>query len=86
MEMAGFLGLKGPSCMQMKRDASDHSRFLEVNPRMGGGTVFTALAGVNVAALTVSLALGESVQIPPFRDITVLRYYEEVVVEGDRTS
>ena len=85
MEMAGFLGLKGPSCMQMKRDANGQSKFLEVNPRMGGGTVFTALAGVNMAALTVSLAVGEKVQIPEFRELTVLRYYEEVVVEGDRT-
>jgi carbamoyl-phosphate synthase large subunit len=83
LELAGVLGLKGPSCMQMKRDVNGQVKFLEVNPRMGGGTVFTTLAGVNLAALTVALALGEAVEIPSFRDLTVLRYYEEVVVEGE---
>jgi hypothetical protein len=30
--------------------------------------------------LLVALARGETVQIPPFHELTVLRYYEEVVV------
>lgn len=82
LELAGFLGLKGPSCLQMKRDAHGDAKFLEVNPRMGGGTIFTTLAGVNFAMLMVALAAGEKVQIPPFRELTVLRYYEEIVLDG----
>jgi carbamoyl-phosphate synthase large subunit len=82
LDLARFLGLQGPSCMQMKRAANGEVKFLEVNPRMGGGTIFATLAGVNFAQLQVELAAGQSVTIPPFRDITVLRYYEEIVLEG----
>lgn len=82
MDLARVLNLKGPSCMQMRRAATGEVKFLEVNPRMGGGTIFTTLAGVNFAQLQVELAAGNPVEIPPFRDITVLRYYEEIVLEG----
>lgn len=68
--------------MQMKRAANGEVKFLEVNPRMGGGTIFATLAGVNFSQLQVELAAGRTVKIPPFRDITVLRYYEEIVLEG----
>jgi carbamoyl-phosphate synthase large subunit len=80
LELADFLRLKGPTCMQMKRAADGTCKFLEVNPRMGGGTIFATLAGVNFAMLLVALARGETVHIPPFHELTVLRYYEEVVV------
>lgn len=82
MDLARFLGLKGPSCMQMKRAVNGEVKFLEVNPRMGGGTIFATLAGINFAQLQVELAAGKKIEIPPFRDITVLRYYEEIVLEG----
>ena len=82
MDLARFLGLKGPSCMQMRHTASGEPKFLEVNPRMGGATIFSALAGVNLAQLQVDLAAGGSIEIPPFRDLTVVRYYEEVAIEG----
>lgn len=85
LALARFLGLKGPSCMQMKRDANGQLKFLEVNPRMGGGTIFTTLAGVNFATLLVALALGDTVQIPQFRELTVLRYYEEIVLHEEGT-
>ena len=55
-------------------------RFVEVNPRMGGATIFAALAGVNIAWLLLELACGREVAIEPFREITVLRFYDEVVV------
>jgi carbamoyl-phosphate synthase large subunit len=82
MDLARFLGLKGPSCMQMRRAANGDLKFLEVNPRMGGGTVFATLAGVNFAHLQVELAAGRKVEVPPFRDLTVVRYYEEIAIEG----
>ena len=82
LDLANFLGLKGPTCMQMKRDVEGKMRFVEVNPRMGGATIFATLAGVNIAWLLVELAQGRSVEIEPFREITVLRHYEEVVLEG----
>ncbi|MGE0681514.1 MAG: ATP-grasp domain-containing protein [Candidatus Binatia bacterium] len=82
MDLARFLSLKGPSCIQMRRAATGEPKFLEVNPRMGGGTIFATLAGINFAQLQITLAAGNTVEIPPFRDLTVLRYYEEVVLEG----
>jgi carbamoyl-phosphate synthase large subunit len=85
LQLAGFLGLKGPSCMQLKRDTGGCLKFLEVNPRMGGGTIFSTLAGVNIASLLLALAMGEKVEIPTFRELTVLRYYEEIILEGEPT-
>ncbi len=82
LALARFLNLQGPSCMQMRRAADGTVKFLEVNPRMGGGTIFATLAGANFAQLQIELAAGRAVQVPTFRDITVLRYYEEVVLEG----
>ena len=82
MDLARFLNLKGPSCMQMRSAATGEPKFLEVNPRMGGGTIFATLAGINFAQLQLALAAGQTLKIPPFRDLTVLRYYEEVVLEG----
>lgn len=84
LDLAAFLGLQGPSCMQMKRDVEGRMRFLEVNPRMGGATIFATLAGVNIAWLLVELAQGREVEIEPFREITVLRYYDEVVLEDQK--
>jgi carbamoyl-phosphate synthase large subunit len=82
MDLARFLNLKGPSCMQMRSAVTGEPKFLEVNPRMGGGTIFATLAGINFAQLQVALAQGKIVKIPPFRDLTVIRYYEEIVLEG----
>ena len=82
MDLARFLNLKGPSCMQMRSAATGEPKFLEVNPRMGGGTIFATLAGINFAQLHLALAAGKTLDIPPFLDLTVLRYYEEVVLKG----
>ena len=82
--MARFLGLKGSTCMQLKRDGGGQLRFLEVNPRLGGASIFATLAGVNLPLLLVRLACCEDVRAPEFRPITVVRYFEELVVEeGD---
>ncbi len=82
MALAKFLGLKGPSCMQMKRDKDDVLCFLEVNPRMGGGTIMAALARVNIPHLILKLYNGDTISEGDltFKDTTVLRYYEEIVL------
>lgn len=82
-DLAEFLGLQGPSCIQMKRDADGKMRFVEVNPRMGGATIFATLAGVNIAWLLLELSQGREVDVEPFREITVLRYYDEVVLDEE---
>ncbi len=82
MSLASYLGLKGPSCMQMKEDKDGVLKFIEVNPRMGGGTIMAALAGVNIPYLILKLYNGETISESDltYKDITVLRYYEEIVL------
>jgi carbamoyl-phosphate synthase large subunit len=81
LEMARHLGLKGPTCMQLKRDRAGALKFLEVNPRIGGGMMFTTLAGVNIPKLILDLIAGEDITVPDWKEVTVLRYYEEIVLD-----
>jgi carbamoyl-phosphate synthase large subunit len=82
MSLAGYIGIKGPSCMQMKQDKKGEFKFIEVNPRLGGGTIMATLAGVNIPSLILKLFKG--IRIEPadidFDEIIVLRYYEEIIV------
>ena len=80
LAMARHLQLKGPSCMQLKRDGKGNLSFLEVNPRLGGGAVVSSLAGVNIPKYLLSMALGEPFEIPMFREIKVIRHFDEIVV------
>lgn len=82
LDMARHLNLKGPTCMQLRRDRAGALKFLEVNPRIGGGCMFTTLAGVNIPKLLLDLIAGVDIAIPKRQEITVLRYYEEIVVDA----
>jgi carbamoyl-phosphate synthase large subunit len=79
--LAQELGVQGPVCMQLRRDASGAPCFMEVNPRMGGGTMFSVLAGVNLPACCLDLAMGRPLPKLTFSEITVVRYYEEIVLD-----
>jgi len=80
IRMASHLGIKGPCCMQLKRDAQGALKFTEVNPRLGGGSIVASLAGVNLPSLLIAMAAGEPISIGPFREITVVRVLEELIV------
>jgi carbamoyl-phosphate synthase large subunit len=82
LELARHLGLKGPTCMQLKRDDSGRPKFMEVNPRIGGGSMFTTLAGVNIPMLLLDVIAGTRIAPPTPKEIVVLRYYEEVVLDS----
>jgi carbamoyl-phosphate synthase large subunit len=82
LEMAAHIGLKGPTCMQLKRDPEGRLKFLEINPRIGGGSIFTTLAGVNIPKLVIDLIDGMQIAHPTPKEILVLRYYEEVVLDA----
>src|SRR5262249_770451 len=82
LEMAAHVGLKGPTCMQLRRDPQGRLKFLEINPRIGGGSVFTTLAGVNIPKLLLDLIDGMQIAPPPPKEVLVLRYYEEVVLDA----
>lgn len=83
IRLAAALRVRGPVSMQLKCDATGAARFLEVNPRMGGGTYFAALAGINMAALCLELAARRPLPRLSFSEITVARYFEELVLMGD---
>jgi len=79
-DMCKFLKLKGPVCLQMKEDIDGTPKFIEVNPRFGGGTYFTTLAGVNFCKLIIDMVNGKELVIPEPKLIKILRYYEEVII------
>jgi carbamoyl-phosphate synthase large subunit len=81
--IAGFLKINGPCCIQMKESKDGVLKFLEINPRLGGGTIFTTLAGANFPAMIVQMAKGEEPIMPKVSEITVIRYYEEIVIRNE---
>ena len=48
---------------------------------MGGGTMFTTLAGANIPKMILDLVEGKKIAIPKISEITVVRYFEEIVVK-----
>jgi len=75
-----YLNLKGPVCIQLKDDSKGNPKFIEVNPRLGGGTYFSTLAGVNFLDLMLKIKNKQKFTPPIFKEITVLRYYNEIVI------
>jgi carbamoyl-phosphate synthase large subunit len=80
MKMAKSIGIRGPCCIQMKESNGGELKLVEINPRLGGGTFFATLAGVNFPSMIVDMVEGKTVDIPQFSEITVIRYFEEIVV------
>ncbi len=81
MNIAKFLKIIGPSCIQMKRDRQNQFKLVEINPRLGGGTIFAALAGANFPKMIIDLSEGKRVNIPKVSEVTVIRYFEEIVLD-----
>jgi carbamoyl-phosphate synthase large subunit len=79
-KIAGAVGIRGPCCIQMKESRDKELKLVEINPRMGGGTIFSALAGANLPAMIVDMVRGNEIQIRDFSEITVVRYFEEIVM------
>ncbi|HET8858046.1 MAG TPA: ATP-grasp domain-containing protein [Nitrososphaeraceae archaeon] len=78
---AETLGIRGPSCIQLKESVNGELKIIEINPRFGGGTIFTTLAGANFPAMLLELVSNNNnLVIPEVTEITVLRYFEEIVL------
>jgi carbamoyl-phosphate synthase large subunit len=84
--VAKYLKIKGPCCIQMKESKEGILKIIEVNPRMGGGTIFTALAGANFPAMILDMVNGKKLKIPKISEITIVRYFEEIVVENGKVT
>ena len=82
--IAKCLKIRGPCCIQMKESKEGILKIVEVNPRMGGGTFFTTLAGANFPAMILDMVNGKKLKIPKISEITIVRYFEEIVVENGR--
>ena len=78
-ELCVYLNLKGPICIQLKEDKYGSPKIIEVNPRLGGGTYFSTLSGVNFLDLILKYCKGESIPNIKPKEITVLRYYNEII-------
>jgi len=81
MEIVRKLKIIGPSCIQMKKDKIGDFKLVEINPRLGGGTIFTTLAGANFPKMIIDLVEGKTLQAPKISEVTVLRYFEEIVLD-----
>jgi carbamoyl-phosphate synthase large subunit len=82
MDIAKSVGIIGPCCIQMKASRDGALKLVEVNPRMGGGTIFAALAGANFPALVLDMVKEKEIVKPSFSEVTVIRYFEEIVIGG----
>jgi carbamoyl-phosphate synthase large subunit len=81
MNIAQDLGIRGPCCVQMKESSEGKLQLVEINSRLGGGTIFSTLAGANFPKMILDLLEGIEVKPPKVSEITVVRYYEEIVIE-----
>jgi carbamoyl-phosphate synthase large subunit len=84
MKIAEHIGIRGPCCIQMKESSEGIVKLIEINPRLGGGTIFTALAGANFPAMILDMVNGKEIsQLPNVSEITVIRYFEEIVIRNE---
>jgi len=83
MGICEALGIKGPSCIQLKRDSQGCLRLTDVNPKIGGATIFSTLAGANIPSYCIDLVDGNDIKVPTLRSIYVLRYFQEIPIESD---
>ena len=79
-DICKFLKLKGPICLQMKEDVDGNPKFVEINPRLGGSSYFATLAGVNFLEIILDLMRGKKPVINKPKEVTILRYHNEVVI------
>jgi carbamoyl-phosphate synthase large subunit len=83
MNMARDIGVRGPSCIQMKESSEEQIQLIEINSRLGGGTIFSTLAGANIPSMILEMLSGTHIDPPRVSEITVIRYYEEIVIENN---
>lgn len=67
------LGLDGNVNFDLKENTDGAPRLMEINPRLGGGVVSCAVAGVNFPYLGLKKLLGEPIPVCTVRDGIVMR-------------
>ena len=85
---ARHFGLNGICNMQTRENADGEQSILEVNPRMSGGMQISCLAGINLPAWNVALALDlrPDTEIPRGRNGLIVGVEETPVIRGMATA
>jgi carbamoyl-phosphate synthase large subunit len=83
LKIARCIRIRGPCCIQMKESSDGTLKLVEVNPRMGGGTIFATLAGINFPSLLLDLIEDKEIVIPKISEVTIIRYFEEIVIRNE---
>jgi carbamoyl-phosphate synthase large subunit len=86
--VAELIGLTTVANVQVKLDNAGEPALLEVNPRFPGTMPLTIGAGIDMPRLAIGEALG--MPIPdgplPFKDVAVVRYFEELFLPFDEIT
>jgi predicted ATP-grasp superfamily ATP-dependent carboligase len=77
---------RGPGSVEVKRDERNGSyKLMEINPRLFGYSYLAAVAGVNLAEITVRLAMGE--ELEPMRSyregVSFVRAPHDIIIEEE---
>ncbi len=83
--VAKSIGLKFVANIQFRCAENGRPHLLEVNARFPGTMPLTVRAGINMPALSLLNLLGEPISSAPldFKDTSVVRYLQEVFMDGD---
>lgn len=82
VKLIKFLNIHGPACVQYKESKDGVLKIVEVNPRFGGGIIFTTLAGVNHTELILDDVLSKEIDINKLiaKEITIARFWSECIL------
>tara|TARA_Y100000385_G_scaffold290468_2_gene363687 strand:+ start:283 stop:1158 length:876 start_codon:yes stop_codon:yes gene_type:complete len=79
-QLVHHLSIKGPACVQLRNNDKGSPHVIECNPRLGGGTYISTLAGVNYADIYLNMLTNKPNKTQKPKEITVTRYFEEIVL------
>lgn len=87
-QVAEGLGIIGPGCLQCIVGPDGRARFIDCNPRLGGGTLLSVAAGADVIGDTVRLLRGEPIRgRTGYRPgLTMVRRWEETFLDPLRDA
>tara|TARA_R100000458_G_C8127802_1_gene144034 strand:- start:426 stop:620 length:195 start_codon:yes stop_codon:yes gene_type:complete len=64
----------------MKEDKDGVPKLTEINPRFGGGSIFTTMSGINFVDVILAEKFGDSIELDDPSEITITRYWDEIVL------
>jgi carbamoyl-phosphate synthase large subunit len=81
-DVAATVGLSWVANVQVRADVDGRPRLLEINPRFPGTMPLTIAAGIDMPRICLDMALGAPLPVvPDFRDVAIVRYLEERVID-----